>query len=318
MLNITILDGYTTNPGDLSWEGLSALGNLRVFDRTPSEKVLERAADAEILLTNKVVIDERIMENLPALQLISVLATGYNVVDVVSAKRREIAVCNVRGYASESVAQHVFALLLELTNRVGAHNEHVGQGGWSASDDWSYTLNPVVGLASKTMGIYGLGKIGQRVADIALAFGMEVLANHKHPERDRRPGVRFVTLEEMFRLCDVVSLHAPLTPENEGMVNRSTLSRMKAGAFLINTGRGGLVKEDDLRWALENGVIAGAGLDVLSTEPPVGGNVLIGAKNCVITPHQAWASKEARAKLIEETVENVKAFLAGNARNKVW
>ncbi len=317
MINITLLDGHTTNPGDLSWSPLEALGHLTIYDRTPPGQVLERAAGADILLTNKTVLDETILSQLPRLRFISVMATGYNVVDVEAARSLGIAVSNVVGYAANSVAQRVFSLLLELADRPAAHSADVAAGGWQSSPDWSYTLMPTMELAGKTLGIYGFGQIGQRVADIALAFGMEVVACHKHPERDARPGVRFVSFEEMMAQSDAVTFHAPLTGANSGIVNSATLAMMKPTAFLINTGRGGLVVEADLKNALDAGTIAGAGLDVLSQEPPAQGNVLIGAKNCLITPHNAWATREARQRLLWESAENVRAFLDGKQRNKI-
>ncbi len=317
MPKIVILDGYTTNPGDLSWEGLATLGNLQVFERTPPELVVERAKDATIALTNKVVFDEKTLSQLPQLRCISVLATGYNNIDVPAAQKRGVVVCNVRGYAADSVAQHVFALLLELSNKISLHVEDVKNGGWQNSDDWNYTLGQTTELAGKTMGIYGLGQIGNRVADIALAFGMKILAHHKHPERDKRPGVGFVELETLFSESDVVTLHVPLTADNQGIVNKKMLSLMKQSAILINTGRGGLINETDLKEALEHARIAAVALDVLTEEPPKNGHQLIGVKNCLITPHNAWATKEARNKLLEESVENVRAFLAGKARNLV-
>ncbi len=316
-VHLVVLDGYTANPGDLDWSPLAALGNLTVFDRTPSELLLERAAPADILLLNKTPIGEKDMAQLPRLRCICVLATGYNIVDVAAAKRRDIVVCNVRGYAANSVAQHVFALLLELTNRVGAHNASVRAGGWAASPDWSYTLSPIMELAGKTFGIYGFGQIGQRVAEIALTFGMKVIACHKHPERDARPNITFVSFETLMAQSDVVSLHAPLTHDNALIINEKSLALMKPSALLINTGRGGLVNEADLKVALEMGVIAGAALDVLSTEPPLPDHLLIGVKNCIVTPHNAWAAKEARQRLIAEAGENVRAFLEGRERNRV-
>ncbi len=317
MKNIVILDGYAANPGDLSWQPLGALGHLAVFDRTPQALVVERATSADIVLTNKTVLDAATLAQLPRLRYIGVLATGYNVVDVVAAQQRGIAVCNVRGYAANAVAQHVFALVLALTNRIAEHNQHTAAGGWSASPDWSYTLAPIWELAGKTMGIYGFGQIGQRVADIALAFGMRVVANHKHPERDRRVGVEFVSFDELLAQSDILSLHAPLSAENQGIINLGSLSKMKPTALLINTGRGGLVAEEDLKKALGKGTIAGAGLDVLSQEPPPRENPLLGIPNCLVTPHIAWATREARQLLIEESAENIKAFLAGKPRNVV-
>lgn len=317
MKNIVILDGHTANPGDLNWSALAELGQVTIHARTPAELVAERAAYADIVLTNKAVLDEKTLTQLPRLRLICVTATGYNVVDVAAAQRLGIAVCNVRGYAADSVAQHVFAMVLALTNRIAEHSQHAKSGGWPNSLDWSYTLAPVWELAGKTMGIYGFGQIGQRVADIALAFGMKVIATHKHPERDQRPGVAFVSFDELLAQSDVMSLHAPLSIDNQGIINTDSLAQMKKTALLINTGRGGLVVEDDLKTALENGIIAAAGLDVLSEEPPRNGNPLLAVKNCLITPHNAWAAREARQRLIAETVENVRAFLAGRPRNEV-
>ncbi|MBK8568254.1 MAG: D-2-hydroxyacid dehydrogenase [Saprospiraceae bacterium] len=317
MQNIVILDGHTANPGDLSWDGLATLGNLTVYDRTPSELTIERAAEADIVLTNKAVLDEKTLVQLPQLRLVSVLATGYNVVDVAAAQRLGITVCNVRGYAANSVAQHVFAMILANANRIDEHSQHAKAGGWTDSPDWSYTLSPLWELAGKTMGIYGFGQIGQRVAELALAFGMKVIANHKHPERDSREGVAFVDFETLLMQSDVLTLHVPLTVDNQGIINHVSLSKMKQSAMLINTGRGGLIVEVDLKNALENGTIAAAGLDVLSAEPPKNGNVLLGARNSLITPHNAWATREARERLIAESVENVRAFLAGKPRNKI-
>ncbi|MCF8246188.1 MAG: D-2-hydroxyacid dehydrogenase [Saprospiraceae bacterium] len=317
MKNIVILDGYTANPGDLSWAPLEALGHLTVFDRTPPNLVAERAANADIVLTNKAAFDAATLAQLPKLRLVSVLATGYNVVDVAAARELGVTVCNVRGYAANAVAQHVFALILAITNRIAEHNQHTAEGGWAASLDWSYTLTPIWELAGKTMGIYGFGQIGQRVADIAQAFGMRVVATHKHPERDRRAGVDFVSFDELLSQSDILSLHAPLSPENQGIVNLNSLAQMKPSALLINTGRGGLIVEADLKTALETGLIAGAGLDVLTEEPPRKGSPLIGLSNCLVTPHNAWATREARQRMIEESAENVRAFLAGWPRNLV-
>lgn len=317
MPNIVILDGHTANPGDLSWSALEELGHVTVHPRTPAGLIVERSVEAGIVLTNKAVLDAATLAKLPKLRCICVTATGYNVVDIAAAQKQGITVCNVRGYAANAVAQHVFATVLALTNHIAQHSQDAKSGGWAAAPDWSYTLAPIWELAGKTMGIYGFGQIGQRVAEIALAFGMEVIANHKHPERDRQKGVDFVSFEDLLAQSDIVTLHAPLTAENQGIINKHSLAKMKQTALLINTGRGGLVVEEDLKNALEAGQIAGAGLDVLSKEPPIGGNPLLGAKNCIVTPHIAWASKEARKKLIEETVENVRAFLAGSPRNVV-
>lgn len=317
MINIVVLDGHTMNPGDLSWQPLESLGNLKVFDKTPADLVADRAEEAHILLTNKVTLDEEIFKNTPKLRFISVMATGYNVVDIAAAAKHDIVVSNVRGYASHAVAQHVFALLLEMTNQVAAHSRDVANGGWQSAEYWSYNLCTTRELAGKTIGIYGFGQIGRKVADIALAFDMNVISNHTHPQRDQRPGVSFVSFEEMLEKSDVVTLHAPLTPENKGIINTESLSLMKPSSFLINTGRGGLVVEKDLEAALEEGKIAGAGLDVLSEEPPKSGNRLIGVKNCIITPHNAWATRESRQRLLLESAENIKAFLNGRPRNQI-
>jgi len=316
-MKIVVLDSFATNPGDLSWEHLEQLGDTIIYDRTPPELLAERIADASIVITNKVILNENLIARLLKLRCICVLATGYNNVDVKAASRRGIPVCNVLGYSTASVAQHVFALLLELTNGVAKHYRQVKTGGWQNSKDWSYSLQAIVELLGKTMGIYGFGKIGRKVGEIARAFGMDVIAHHKHPKRDAKDWVSFVSLEKLFSLSDVLSLHAPLTSENQGIVNKKHLSMMRTSAILINTGRGGLVNEVDLKEGLEKGTIAGAGLDVLSEEPPVSGNILIGTKNCIITPHQAWASRESRARLLAETVKNVEAFLAEKPRNVV-
>jgi len=314
---IAVLDGYTLNPGDLSWNKLRALGQVSVYGHSTPEQIPGRAAQAEVILVNKVVIDEGQLARLPALKCICVTASGYNNVDVEKARERNISVCNAMGYGTGSVAQHVFALLLELTNKVQAHHDSVQAGQWGRSRDFCYTLAAIPELAGKVMGIYGFGRIGQRVAEIAQAFGMEVIATHKHPERDARPGVTFVPLETLFGKSDVVSLHAPLTEENTAIVNAGLLGRMKPAAYLINTGRGGLIDEAALKLALQSARLAGAALDVLSEEPPRNGNLLFDAPNCIITPHIAWAAREARQRLLDITLENVAAFLRGEPRNVV-
>lgn len=315
--HIVALDGRTLNPGDLSWNKLKALGHLTVYEFSKADEVLQRAKEAEILLANKVILDAAQLAKLPKLRCICVTATGYNNVDLKAAGRRGIPVCNAVGYGSDSVAQHVFALLLALTNRVQAHHDSVQQGRWGAIDDFCYTLTSIPELAGKTMGIYGFGRIGQKVAQIAQAFGMEVIATHKHPDRDAAPGVEFVSLKTLFERSDVVSLHAPLSNENKGIVNASLLAGMKPTAYLINTGRGGLIDEPALKLALQSAQLAGAALDVLSVEPPKHGNVLLDAPNCLITPHMAWATREARQRLLDITVENVSAFLRGEPINVV-
>ncbi|MCB9049108.1 MAG: D-2-hydroxyacid dehydrogenase [Lewinellaceae bacterium] len=314
---IVVLDGYTLNPGDLSWAKLRALGRTSIYDHSTPEEIPVRAHDADIILANKAVVDEGQLARMPALKCICVTASGYNNIDVERAGALNIPVCNAVGYGTDSVAQHVFALLLELTNKVQLHHQSVQEGQWSRNRDFCYTLGSIPELAGKVMGIYGFGRIGQRVADIALAFGMEVLATHRHPERDARPGVSFVPLEELFEKSDVLSLHAPLTEENAGIVNDRLLGSMKPTAYLINTGRGGLIDEAALKLALQSARLAGAALDVLTEEPPRGGNTLFDAPNCIITPHMAWATREARQRLLDITVENVQAYLRGEPRNVV-
>jgi len=315
-MKIVILDGYTLNPGDLDWSPLSALGEFTVYDRTPPELTSERAVGADILLTNKTPLPRSAIESLPDLKFIGVLATGYNVVDIAAAKERGIPVANVPGYGTTAVAQHVFALLLELTQRTGLHSDSVRAGEWTRSPDWCYWRTPLVELAGLTMGIVGYGAIGQAVARIALAFGMKVIAATRTP-RDAVDGVTFTQMDDLFRRADVVSLHCPLTPETQGMVNAVRLATMKPTAFLINTGRGPLVVEQDLAEALRNARIAGAAVDVLATEPPPADNPLLTAPHCLITPHIAWAPRASRQRLMDAVVENVRAFLAGAPVNVV-
>lgn len=315
MKNIVVLDGYALNPGDLDWEPLHALGNVTVYDRTKEAEVASRAKDADIILTNKAIVNAATIAQLPKLTYIGVMATGYNIVDVKAASSRQIKVSNLPAYGTAAVAQLTFALILELCNHVGLHADSVRAGDWSRSDDFSYWKTPLHELDGKVLGIVGLGQIGQAVARIALAFGMRVIAHHKHPERDKVEGVTFVTLEECFAQADVVSLHCPLNEQNRGFVNKALLNTMKQDALLINTSRGPLVNEQDLADALNNERIAGAGLDVLAAEPPVADHPLIHARNCLITPHIAWAAREARARLLNTVIENVRAFLSGQPRN---
>jgi glycerate dehydrogenase len=312
---ITVLDGHTLNPGDLDWAALSSLGSLTVHDRTPPELVPERAREAAILLTNKTPLPRAAIEALPELKYIGVLATGYNVVDTSAARERGIPVCNVPGYGTAAVAQHVFALLLELTSHTGLHSDSVRAGEWSRSPDWCYWRTPLTELAGLTLGVVGLGAIGQAVARIARAFGMNVIAASRTPRTAE--GVEFTDVEALFRRADVVSLHCPLTPETQGMVNTARLAAMKPTAFLINTARGPLIVEQELADALLAGVLAGAAVDVLSTEPPAPDNPLLTAPRCLITPHLAWAALASRQRLMDAVVENVRAFLAGAPVNVV-
>lgn len=314
---IVILDGYTCNPGDLTWQELEQVGACEIFERTPPGQVLARAAEATAILTNKTVLDREKLAALPKLRYIGVLATGYNVVDVAAARERNISVTNIPEYGTANVAQAVFALLLELTNRTGHHTQTVREGRWCQSPDWCYWDFPLVELHGLTMGIVGFGRIGQTVARIAGAFGMKVLAYDHYAPKSLPDHVRMADLDTLFRQSDVVSLHCPLTKENQGLINAPRLAMMKPSALLINTARGALVNDADLADALNQGKLGGAGLDVLSVEPPQPGNPLLQAKNCLVTPHIAWATRAARARLIHTAVENLKAFLAGQPVNVV-
>ncbi|MFM8378187.1 MAG: D-2-hydroxyacid dehydrogenase [Planctomycetia bacterium] len=315
-MNIVILDGFTTNPGDLSWRPLESLGTVVVHDRTADADIVARARDAEIVLTNKTPLSGGVIASLPRLRCICVLATGYNIVDVAAAKALGITVCNVPEYSTPNVAQAVFALLLELTNRTGHHDRTVHEGRWAACADFCYWDGDLVELAGLTLGIVGYGRIGQAVARVGRAFDMRILA-HRRTAAGGIDGGEYADLDRLFAESDVVSLHCPLTPDTREFVDAARLARMKRTAFLVNTARGGLVNEADLAAALDAGTIAGAGLDVLSVEPPPASNPLLTARNCVITPHIAWATRSARRRLIEATAGNVAAFLAGRPRHVV-
>ena len=317
MMKIIVLDGYGLNPGDLSWDAMSALGDVTVYDRTSPSELLARAEGAEVLITNKTLITADDMAALPALKYIGVLATGYNVVDIEAAKARGVVVTNIPAYSTASVAQMVFAHLLNITQRVGCYADENAKGRWSGSKDFCYWDTNLVELDGKKMGIVGYGNIGKATARIALAFGMEVLAYTSKEQKDLPQGVRKVTLDELFAESDVVSLHCPLTPDTKELVNANRLKTMKPSAILINTGRGPLVNEQDLADALNEGRIAGAGLDVLSVEPSVAGNPLLSAKNCFITPHIAWATKEARTRLMDIAIHNLRSYQEGNIINNV-
>ncbi len=315
-MKIVVLDGHAANPGDLGWDALEALGEITVYPRTAPDEVIERAAHAEAVLTNKTLLPAEVLQRLPGLRYIGVLATGTNVVDLDAARQRSIRVTNVPGYSTPSVAQAVFALLLELTNHVGHHAQTVRQGRWTASEDFAYWDIPIRELAGQTMGIIGYGTIGKRVASVAAALGMNVIAHTRSPIPEDELA-RPVDLETLLAESDVVSLHCPLTPETSALVNAERLSTMKPTAILINTGRGGLVDEQALADALNAGRLAGAGLDVLSSEPPKADNPLLTAENCVITPHQAWASEASRRRLLDEAAANLRAFVEGRERNVV-
>ena len=309
-MKIVVLDGYTLNPGDLTWDGLKKIGDVTIYDRTPMDKIIERAAGAEIVYTNKTPLNRDVLNQLPALKFIGVLATGYNVIDTEAAKEKGIIVTNIPGYGTDSVAQMVFALLLELCHHVQYHSDSVMQGKWSQSTDFCYWNYPLIELAGKTMGIIGFGRIGGKVADIASAFGMNIIGNDNFKtDQSHRKNFRWEEVNQLLEESDVVSIHCPLFPETKGLINKESLKKMKNSAFLLNTSRGPIIVEDDLAEALNNDWIAGAGLDVLSVEPPSKDNPLLYAKNCIITPHIAWATKEARTRLMDIAVNNLLAFI---------
>lgn len=317
-MNIVVLDGQTLNPGDNPWTPIAALGALTVFERTPADKILERAAHADVVLTNKTPLTAETLAEMRNLKFISVLATGYNVVDVRAARQRGIPVANVPVYGTESVAQFVFALLLELCHHAGLHDRSVKQGDWSRAPDFCYWHTPLVELAGRTLGVVGFGRIGRRVGHLAHAFGMNVIAYDviRGPNPEYAP-FQWASLPDVFSQADVVSLHCPQTAENQGFVNRALLERLPPHAFFINTARGGLVNESDLAAALNAGTLAGAALDVVSREPIQPDNPLLRAKNCLLTPHLAWATLSARQRLMQTTAQNIAAFLEGRPINVV-
>jgi len=317
-MKIVILDGYTLNPGDLSWDELKKSGDVVIYDRTPADKVVERAEGAEVIFTNKTPLGEDILNQLPALKYIGVLATGYNIINTEVAKAKGIIVANVPGYGTASVVQLTFALLLELCLHVQRHSDAVREGKWTRSADFCFWDYPLMELAGKTLGIIGFGNIGQQVGDVATAFGMKIIGNSRHrTDQSHRPNFKWAEVSELLQQSDVVSIHCPLFPETKGLINKESLKQMKSSAFLLNTSRGPIIVDEDLADALNNDVIAGAGIDVLSVEPPPKDNPLFTAKNCIITPHIAWATKEARARLMDITVSNLSAFLQGNPVNVV-
>lgn len=317
-MKIVILDGYTLNPGDLSWDGLKRLGDVEIYDRTPADKVVERANGAEIVFTNKTPIDEEALHNLPLLKYIGVLATGYNIVNTEVAKQKGIIVSNVPGYGTASVVQMTFALLLELCLHVQRHSDSVMEGRWSRSPDFCFWNYPLIELSGKTIGIIGFGTIGRQIGDVATAFGMNIIAtSRRRTDESHRNNFNWAEVPELLAQSDVVTIHCPLTPETKGLINKESLQLMKSPAFLLNTSRGPIIVDEDLADALNTDVIAGAGIDVLSVEPPAADNPLFKAKNCIITPHIAWATKEARSRLIDIAVSNVSAFLKGSPVNVV-
>jgi glycerate dehydrogenase len=316
-MKIVVLDAFAMNPGDLSWEQLKNIGNTEIYDRSLPEESIKRVSDAEIILTNKALVNKDIIEAAPNLKYIGVMATGYNVVDITEAHTRNIIVTNVPSYSTASVAQLTFAFILELANHTALYAQSVKNGDWVRSKDFSYHLKPIMELQNKTLGIIGFGQIGQNVAKIALAFGMRIISSHKHPERDKMEGVTFVDEKTCFKEADIVSLHCPLTQDNSEFVNKQLLATMKPKAFLVNTSRGGLVNENDLAEALNHETITGAALDVLSTEPPSANNPLLHAKNCLINPHVAWATFESRTRLMDVVVNNIESFLKGKPVNVI-
>ena len=316
-MKIVVLDGYAANPGDLSWDELKSLGECTVYDRTAPAEVLERAAGADILLTNKVVLDATTIAALPQLKYIGVLATGYNIVDVAAAKEHDIIVTNIPAYSTDSVAQMVFAHILNIAQQVQHHSEEVHKGRWTRSKDFCFWDTPLIELRGKKLGIIGLGHTGYTTARIAIGFGMQVCAYTSKTNFQLPPEIRKMELDELFRECDIISLHCPLTDSTRELVNAERLKMMKPTAILINTGRGPLINEQDLADALNNNIIYAAGLDVLSQEPPHADNPLLTAKNCYITPHIAWASTAARERLMQIMLENIKAYQAGKPINSV-
>ncbi len=314
-MRITVLDGYTENPGDLSWAGLEALGELTVYDRTSltdEEEIVSRIGNAEIVVTNKTPVSRAVLERCPGVRLIAVLATGYNVVDCACARERGIPVCNVPVYGTRSVSQFAIALLLEVCHHIGHHSRTVYDGKWQNHEDWCYWDYPLIELAGKTYGLLGCGNIGIHTAEIAKALGMQVIAyDARETEAGHALGVEYVTLDELFARSDVLGLQMPLFPFNTGIINRETIAKMKDGVIIINNSRGQMVVEQDLADALNSGKVAAAALDVVSTEPIREDNPLLKARNCIITPHMSWGARESRQRIMDCTVENVKAFLEG-------
>ncbi|WP_370478547.1 D-2-hydroxyacid dehydrogenase [Tamlana flava] len=319
-MKIVVLDGYTLNPGDLNWEGIKQYGDLTVFDRTAynDSDIINNIGDAEIVFTNKTPINSSILKKTPNLKYIGVLATGFNVVDIEFAKKNNITVTNVPNYSSTAVAQFTLALLLEMCHHVGAHNSAVKIGEWINSKDFSFWNYPLIELSGKTLGIIGFGKIGKATAKIAQAFGLKIKVYNRTVFTEfENETLKFVSLEELLKSSDIISLHCPLTKETEGLINSRSITKMKDGAMIINTSRGPLINETDLAKALNEGKLSGAAIDVISKEPMKKDNPLLNAKNCIITPHIAWAPKEARMRLMQTTVENLEAFLSGKPKNVV-
>lgn len=318
-MKIVILDGYCENPGDLSWDELAAFGELTVYDRTPyeDEEIIKRIGEAEVVFTNKTPLSAHVIDSCPALKFISVLATGYNVVDYEHAAEKGIAVSNVPAYGTAAVSQFAIALLLELCHRIGHHAGQVAAGRWQQGPDWCFWDYPLMELAGKTMGIIGLGRIGQATAKTAAALGMKVISQSRSRRAEAEGLAEYVTLDELLHRSDVIVLHCPLFPETKGIINAESIAKMKDGVIIINNSRGPLIVEQDLADALNSGKVAGAGLDVVSTEPIQADNPLLGAKNCIITPHISWAPKESRQRIIDCSVSNLDAYVRGKPINVV-
>ncbi len=315
-MKIVILDGYAENPGDLSWERIERLGDVTIYERTgkSDEEIISRLSDADIAITNKTPITRKAIDALPSLKFISVLATGYNVVDTAYARKKGIAVSNVPSYGTDSVAQSAIALLLELCHHIGHHSDEVHKGRWEKSLDWCFWDYPLIELSGKTMGIIGFGRIGRRTAEIAKAFNMNVIVSSRTVRDDEW---EYVTKDELYARSDVIVLHTPLTPETEGIINRETIRKMKDGVLIVNNARGGLIVEEDLADALRSGKVGGAAVDVVSTEPIESSNPLLSAPNSIITPHLSWGAKEAKERIMEITEANISAFVAGKPQNVV-
>lgn len=317
-MKIVVLDGYTLNPGDISWSGLEALGELTVYDRTKADEIVERIGDADVVYTNKTPISRETLDACPNVKFIGVLATGYNIVDIEAAKEKNIPVSNIPTYGTAAVSQFAIALLLELCHHIGEHSDAVKAGEWSNNADWCFWKYPLVELADKTMGIIGFGRIGQDTAKIAQALGMKVLAYDAYQKPELESATcKYTDLDTLFAQSDVISLHCPLFPSTQGIINKENIAKMKDGVMIINDSRGPLIVEEDLRDALNSGKVAGAAVDVVSTEPIQMDNPLLQAKNCIITPHIAWAPKESRQRLMDIAVDNLKCFKNGKPQNVV-
>lgn len=316
-MNIVVLDGYTLNPGDITWKGMEELGSLTVYDRTPADEIINRIGNAEVVFTNKTPISKETFEACPNVKFVGVLATGYNVVDVVAAKEKGIVVTNIPTYGTDAVGQFAIGLLLEICHHIDHHSKAVHEGRWENNDDWCFWDYPLIELAGKTMGIIGFGRIGQATGRIAKALGMKVIAFDEYPNDFGKELAEYVSLDTLFAQSDVIALHCPLFPSTEGIINRNNIAKMKDGVIILNNSRGPLIVEQDLADALNSGKVYAAGLDVVSTEPIKGDNPLIAAKNCIITPHISWAPKESRQRLMNIAVDNLDAFIKGAPKNVV-